>query len=63
MQKPKIKHLVIMSGPCESGKSTFIDNMDLKRYSNKLRLNKENVTYVSGNILRKEKLSKSFALN
>jgi hypothetical protein len=34
--------------------------MDSNGYSNKLGLNRENVTFVSGNMLRDEKLSESF---
>ena len=59
-KKLKIKHLVLISGSCGSGKSTFIDNMDSNGYSNKLGINKENVTFVSGNMLRDEKLSEPF---
>ena len=59
-KKLKIKHLVLISGSCGSGKSTFINNMDSNGYSNKLGVNKERATFVSGNMLRDEKLSESF---
>jgi tRNA A37 threonylcarbamoyladenosine biosynthesis protein TsaE len=59
-KKLKIKHLVLISGSCGSGKTTFINNMDSNGYSNKLGINKENVTFVSGNMLRDEKLSEPF---
>ena len=40
-RKLKIKHLVLISGSCGSGKTTFINNMDSNGYSNKLGINKE----------------------
>ena len=60
-KKLKIKHLVLISGSCGSGKTTFINNMDSNGYSNELGLDKENVTFVSGNMVRDEKLSESFS--
>lgn len=59
-KKLKIKHLVLISGSCGSGKSTFIDNMDSNGYSNKLGVSKEKATFVSGNMLRDKNLSESF---
>ena len=59
-KKLKIKHLVIISGTCGSGKSTFIDNMESNGYSDQLGLKKETINFVTGNMLRDQKLSASF---
>ena len=59
-KKLKIKNLVIISGTCGSGKSTFIDNMESNGYSDQLGLKKETINFVTGNMLRDQKLSASF---
>lgn len=59
-KKLKIKHLVVVSGTCGSGKSTFIDNMQSNGYAAQLGANKMTDTFVTGNILREQKLSESF---
>ena len=60
-KKLKIKHLIIVSGMCGSGKSTFIENMFSKGRSAELGLHQEQPTIVSGNSLRNKKLSDSFS--
>ena len=60
-KKLKIKHLILVSGMCGSGKSTFIENSISKGRSPELGLHQERLTIVSGNSLRNKKLSDSFS--
>lgn len=59
-KKLKIKHLILVSGACGSGKSTFIEKALPGGCSSTLGLNDESFAVVSGSVIRSRKLSKFF---
>ena len=59
-KKVKIKHLIIVSGTCSSGKSTFIEKALPSGCSVTLGIDDKPFNIVSGSKLRNEKMSKYF---
>jgi len=60
-KKLKIKHLIIVSGTCSSGKSTFIENFLQSGRSAALGLDNQAFQVVGGTALRNKNLSETFA--
>ena len=61
-KKLKIKHLVVVSGACGSGKSTFIDKALANGCGDEIEICKDDFVFVNGNRLRNKSLSESFSV-